>query len=290
MAVLVSQRSVFIFTFLMVLSVIFLGSFHYAKFIDLNFAVRGSGMGSSLKENDYIAMDFAENLSGGDIVVYNPPVSTFEGHKIPKPLIGRIVASEGDRVYIRNDEVLVNGSELVEPYAIIDTPGEFYTSTPVGVPFDHYYIIQDKRYRSYGSNIFGPVPKSHILSKVLNVYKKGNLGFKQWIEYTTGLILGLLFFIAPFVFFRREKAIKSVKLFMISLMIISFVGFLVLVGSAIFDEEKQLRLWMKPIETYHNIRGWIKFIFLGSDLAVFFTVVFAWVGGVLSLREVFLKK
>jgi signal peptidase I len=265
-------------------AIIFLGSFFYGKLMSLNFKIIGEGMNPTFEEFDYVALGKTKELSRGDIVIYQSPVSTYEGHKVPKILVGRVVAVETDMVGIQKDKLIINEKEIAEPYKNITS--DFTISPPVNVPFDHYFIIQDKRHRSYGSHLFGPVPSSNILGKVLKVYKRSRLGFKEWTEYITGIILILLFIAIPFVFYRRVRYNKILKLLMILFMAISLLFLSIVIAGTIIDQTIRRRIWMLPIYYFHNIKEFIKFIFVGSDIANFVTVFFAWAGGILSVREI----
>lgn len=86
-------------------------------------------------------------------------------------LIKRIVGIPGDRIEIRDKQLLLNGERQEEPY-VIHTAGpapdnpifkERDNFGPYQVPAGHYFLLGDNRDNSYDCRFFGPVPRSSIL-------------------------------------------------------------------------------------------------------------------------------
>jgi signal peptidase I len=123
------------------------------------------------------------NPERGDIIVFEWPVDTINenlNYFTRKDFIKRIIGIPGDRVEIKDKQVLVNG----EPFKI---EGEMYTSpykipgcsdigswdkespapvrdcmNPVTVPADSYFVMGDNRDNSRDGRFWGFVPEANI--------------------------------------------------------------------------------------------------------------------------------
>lgn len=113
----------------------------------------------------------------GDIVVF---------HSIRNPdieYIKRIIALPGDTVLIQNQEVFVNGTQLIEPYISEKTtliPGSYVQeNVALTIPEGHYFVMGDNRPRSSDSREFGPITLDSIVGQVFFRYfpvdKMGNI-------------------------------------------------------------------------------------------------------------------
>ena len=104
----------------------------------------------------------------GEIVVFRYPDDP-SGDTL---FVKRVIGVGGDTVEVRNDEVLVNGEVLDEPYIREQTEGNF---GPYTVPEGHYFMMGDNRNQSldsrYWTNTY--VPEDEILGKVVLRYYKG---------------------------------------------------------------------------------------------------------------------
>lgn len=129
--------------------------------------VSGSSMRTTLVDGDYLLL-FGNFLYGepeyGDIVVVSK--QSFENGK---PIVKRVIATEGQTVNIDFDEgiVFVDGQALDEPY--VNTP----TNLPEGVTFplqveeNCYFVMGDNRNNSKDSRSpeIGLVDRREILGK-----------------------------------------------------------------------------------------------------------------------------
>lgn len=141
--------------------------------------VVGISMEPTLKNNDILIMDsVTPHFNGykrGDIVfIYSDShmnrlgreydllrVKVTKALKIPKTLIKRLIALEGDIFEIReNDGVYVNGIKLKEDYI---KELNITSITPVKVPEGTCIILGDNRNMSLDSTLFGFVPTKYIL-------------------------------------------------------------------------------------------------------------------------------
>lgn len=129
----------------------------------------------------------------GDVVVFSPPgrlqldrnVLEIVWHEVREAfgwydiseadLIKRVIATGGDEIEIRRQEVWVNGELLDEPYlGSSTTQGEHFT---LQIEDDHLFLMGDHRSRSSDSRVFGTVHKDKVVGKaVFRIWPFGRLG------------------------------------------------------------------------------------------------------------------
>jgi len=98
-----------------------------------------------------------------DIVVLRDPMDG--GYAIK-----RIVAREGDSVYLKGGEILVNGKRLDEPYLPEGTktyPNPNYREQFLVCGAGRYFVLGDNRNNSADSRIYGTVSRQNILGLVV---------------------------------------------------------------------------------------------------------------------------
>ncbi len=98
-----------------------------------------------------------------DIVVLRDPQD--DGYAVK-----RIVARQGDSVYIKNGTIFVNGRLLDEPYLPAGTPTyahPHYREQFVVCGIDRYFVLGDNRNNSTDSRIYGAVRRQSILGLVV---------------------------------------------------------------------------------------------------------------------------
>jgi signal peptidase I len=107
---------------------------------------------------------WAPKVERGDIVVFWFPDDP------SKSYIKRVVGLPGDRVEVREGNVLINGSVLNETY--LDPKANLSTrsSAPVDVKANYYFVMGDNRDNSSDSRAWGLVPKKYIYGKALLRY------------------------------------------------------------------------------------------------------------------------
>jgi signal peptidase I len=111
----------------------------------------------------------------GDIIVFKYPQDE------KRDFIKRIVATPGETVQVRGQQVLINGQALDEPYirrnpsALGHTGapgycGYAYACEPLVVPPDSYFVMGDNRDNSQDSRYWGFVKRDKIKGKAFLIY------------------------------------------------------------------------------------------------------------------------
>ena len=84
--------------------------------------------------------------------------------------VKRIVAGEGDSIYLKQGWVYVNGRKLAEPYLAPGTRtftfGK-YNDELILCGKGQYFVLGDNRGNSVDSRTYGPVPKANILGMIV---------------------------------------------------------------------------------------------------------------------------
>ncbi len=96
----------------------------------------------------------------GDIVVFNPPVSS------DRPYIKRVIGLPGDEIRFADGYVVVNDQRLNEPYqASAETFCTGADHCRLVVPEGTVFVLGDNRTNSADSRYFGPVSQEAIVGK-----------------------------------------------------------------------------------------------------------------------------
>ena len=104
-----------------------------------------------------------EKIDRGDTVVF-----WFPGDPT-KSYIKRVIGMPGDKVEVRDGNVIVNGHVLVEDYV----PQEYRDQSemrPTAVGPDEYFVLGDHRSSSNDSRTWGMVPRRYIYGKAVFIY------------------------------------------------------------------------------------------------------------------------
>ena len=156
------------------------------NFVAQPYKVEQGSMEQTLEPDQYVLVDKLTPRFGpyerGDIVVFTPPAG-FE-RAGGSPFIKRVIAIGGDTVEIKDGEVSVNGSVLVEPYLFAETPGEppqptVATQDTWTVPAGGLFLLGDHRAVSEDSRTFGTVPISSVIGRA-------------WLRYWPLNVFGVL--------------------------------------------------------------------------------------------------
>lgn len=126
--------------------------------------VDGTSMNPTLQHGEYIFVNRLAYKVGepqrGDIIVFSLPLSTGED------LIKRVIGLPGETIRIRNNEVLVNGVKLAEPY--IAQPPVYDGEWTVGE--EQLFVLGDNRNNSKDSHQWGLLPAGNVIGKALLIY------------------------------------------------------------------------------------------------------------------------
>lgn len=113
--------------------------------------------------NKFVYRFHFEKIDRGDTVVF-----WFPGDP-SKSYIKRVIGMPGDRVEVRDGNVIVNEHTLVEDYV----PQEYHDqsemrATTIGP--DEYFVLGDHRSSSNDSRTWGMVPRRYIYGKAVFIY------------------------------------------------------------------------------------------------------------------------
>jgi len=129
-----------------------------------------------------------KDLKRGDIVVFKWPKD------LSKDFVKRVIALEGEKVEIKDKQVLVNGQPIGEPYKV-HVDGHVYSREngyfsydevirdnygPVVVPPGHCFVMGDNRDRSSDSRYWGFLPYNYIKGKPWLIYFSYKAGQDDW--------------------------------------------------------------------------------------------------------------
>lgn len=98
-----------------------------------------------------------------DIVVLRDPADNCYAVK-------RIVAQQGDTVFLKDGHLFINGKPVTEPYLAPDTQtyaGPKYREQMWICGVNQYFVLGDNRNNSADSRVYGAVPRENILGLVL---------------------------------------------------------------------------------------------------------------------------
>ena len=147
-------------------------------FVAQPFRVEQGSMVSTLLPDQYVLVDKLTprwaSYERGDIVVFQPPPSWRSGQDAP--FIKRVIGLPGDRIDLQDGFVIVNGTQLDEPY-LFERRGEPEPTEPsIGgatswlVPDGALFVMGDHRAASADSREFGPIDVSTVLGRALLRY------------------------------------------------------------------------------------------------------------------------
>jgi len=126
--------------------------------------VDGLSMNPTLQNGEYVLVSRLAYKTGepqrGDIIVFSFPIDQSQD------LIKRVIGLPGETITIQNNEVLVNGMKLEEPY-IAQSPvysGEWT------VDEGQLFVLGDNRNDSKDSHQWGLLPAENVIGKAMVIY------------------------------------------------------------------------------------------------------------------------
>lgn len=148
--------------------------------------VQGESMQPTLQNEDRLYVNrFFYSPEKGDVVIFKPESDP------NRPYIKRVIATEGDTVYIdfENGDVYVNGEVIEEPYIKDATTrsgeyinsliasGQYSKDKPIVVEKDKIFVMGDNRNNSKDSRMIGQVPKDELIGgAVFRFWPLGKFG------------------------------------------------------------------------------------------------------------------
>ena len=147
-------------------------AFVILTFIVGTFWVPSGSMEQTLMVNDrimaYKLFYDIEDVERGEIIIFKFPLDP------RKDFVKRVIGLPGDRVELKNKQVYVNNTPLVEPYVVHSDswdagfPRDEYG--PIIVPDDALFVLGDNRDNSEDSRYWGFVPAENIVGDVFLRY------------------------------------------------------------------------------------------------------------------------
>ena len=129
--------------------------------------VEGTSMLPRLEDHDRLFINkfvyHIESIQRGDIVVFHYPRDP------EKSYIKRVVGLPGDRIWINQGRVWVNGVAVDESY-VPDRYRDSRSMAELVIPEESYFVMGDHRSISSDSREFGPVERDLIYGKAVFVY------------------------------------------------------------------------------------------------------------------------
>ncbi|MCM3078860.1 signal peptidase I [Brevibacillus invocatus] len=138
-------------------------------FLFAPFIVQGASMETTLHNNEKLVVNKAiyliQDPKPGEIIVFHADET--------RDYIKRVIAVAGDRVEVKDDQLLVNGKIVEEPYLErkeerAKEQGELrftHDFPPVEVPEGHLFVMGDNRLNSEDSRVIGPIATSTVVGR-----------------------------------------------------------------------------------------------------------------------------
>jgi len=149
------------------------------SFVVQQYYIAGPSMETTLWGNDRVLVNKLAYRVGdpqrGDVIVFDR--ITTNGDTVQHDdLIKRVIGLSGETVEIRDCQVLINGTPIVEPWLAEVAPEVSPESNcgtanldPVQVGENQVFLIGDNRPMSFDSRMFGPIDRELIRGKAMLV-------------------------------------------------------------------------------------------------------------------------
>jgi signal peptidase I len=125
------------------------------------YSIPTNSMAPALKAGDRVGVDVGlARPKRGEVWVFRMPrASGLVGSQGAK----RVVGLPGETVEVASGKVVVNGRALDEPY--LAAPPN-YTTAPLTLGPDEYFMLGDNRNTSLDSHVWGPLRADHLVGRV----------------------------------------------------------------------------------------------------------------------------
>jgi signal peptidase I len=144
------------------------------RFAMQNFRVEGFSMEPNFHDGQFLLVSKIEYMlhqpERGDVIVFKFP------NQPSRDFIKRIIGLPGDRIEVRNGQVVINNEPLPENYPL---NGGSYSYGPVTVGADEYFVLGDNRNNSSDSHSWGMLSTKLIIGKAW---------FSYWPPQWVGLV------------------------------------------------------------------------------------------------------
>lgn len=158
-----------ILSYIVMIAMILLVFKVFSHFVAAPFVVDGQSMYDTLEDGEKLWMIRYRDIERFDVVVFHPPNN-------PDSLyVKRIVGVPGDSLAMENDQLILNGQAMAEPYlepVASASPGpfnrDFSLESTAGVsviPEGYFYVIGDNRRNSVDSRDFGLIEADSIVGE-----------------------------------------------------------------------------------------------------------------------------
>lgn len=136
-----------------------------------SFKVPSESMAPTLRTDDLILVSTwayaLEEPQRGDLIAFRPP------HR-DTIFVMRLIGLPGEKVAMHDDQVLVDGRPLAEPYLQRSRLAELLGPQQMGereLGAGEFFVLGDHRHNSNDSRYWGAVPRANLLGKVTQIVR-----------------------------------------------------------------------------------------------------------------------
>ena len=134
--------------------------------------IKGQSMDPNFANGEYLLTDKItyrlRQPKRGDVIVFEAPGANGE------EFIKRIIATPGEKIYLHEGNIFINGLKLIEPYlseSLYTSSGNFLREdSEIVIPENHYFVMGDNREASSDSRTWGLIDKQKITGKAWVIY------------------------------------------------------------------------------------------------------------------------